>query len=362
MKTKSKIRVLTLEGSPKERGRVHGETLEPLILEILERYKYLLKLSFKEDPDVMIDDFLENTNFMPAIKKWAPQLLEEVEGVAEGMGIDFKEIYAMHLAAHDEKWWFDQKNLHSESCTSLGSFKKKEQPAILAQNMDLGQLFEGYEVLLHIKYPNSSLEALVLSHAGFLAECGLNNQPVGICCNSLTSQLNNSIDGLPVTFIVRSVLEQSSLEKAVEFVHEIKHASGQNYMIGGAEKIVCLECSANKVSQFIPYENAKNVYHTNHALVNDDYIEYKKKHYSRSTSEQRFDYLESRLSDPSKKITVETVKGILSSHFGPVCVHHNSQPLLIFTYSSVVYSLSTPPTLYITVGPPCMAEYERFDL
>lgn len=361
MTNKSKIQVLELEGSPKERGRIHGDALRPLILEVLERYKYLLRLNLNKNPDPIIDDFLVNTEFLSATKKWAPQLLEEVEGIAEGAGIDFKEIFTMHLAAHDEKWWFSEDRSKIEHCSSLGCFREGDKPALLAQNMDLHQLFEGLEVLLHIKYPDSSLEALVLSHAGFLGECGVNNQPVGICCNSLISHLNNSTKGLPFTFIVRSVLEQPTLEKAVQFINTIQHASSQNYIIGGKDRVVCLECSANKVSQFEIYENARRVYHTNHPLVNDDLINPTKKRKFRSgTTLPRFKYLESRLYDASKKVTIDTIKHILSSHFGPVCLHHNNQPLMAYTFSSVIYSLSTPPMLYITVGPPCLTKYETF--
>ena len=82
MRQASKIRVLTLEGSPKERGRIHGETLKPMILEILERYKYLIHLNLQKDPDPLIDYFLSSTNFLSAVKKWAPHLLEEIEGIA----------------------------------------------------------------------------------------------------------------------------------------------------------------------------------------------------------------------------------------------------------------------------------------
>lgn len=356
----SKIKVLKLEGSARERGRIHGEELRPMVLEVLERYKYLLKITLNKNPESEIDRFLENTNFKVAIDKWAPNLLEEVKGIADGVGVDFREIFAMHLAAHDEKWWFTQELLHPENCSSLGSFKQGKNPALLAQNMDLHQLFEGLEVLLHIQYKNSALEAFVLTHAGFLAECGVNNQPVGICCNSLTGHLNNSIEGLPVSFIVRSVLEQSSLENAIDFINKINHASGQNYIIGDSERVICLECSANKVIQFLPYENAKFVYHTNHPLVNDDLIKTKKRHLS-GTTERRFKYLEARLNNKKNVLTVATIKNILSSHFGPVCLHHNYQPLRNYTFSSVIYELTSPPSLYITVGPPCLSEYEKFE-
>ncbi|MFX1310760.1 MAG: hypothetical protein ACFE8C_13745, partial [Promethearchaeota archaeon] len=179
MKQSSKINKLTLEGSPKERGQFHGETLNPMVLEILERYKYQLKLNFKKDPDSLIDYFLSNTNFLSAAKKWTPHLLKEIEGIAEGVGVDFKEIFALQLVAHDEGWWFFQGSSTPENCSSLGCFTEGNQPSLLAQNLDLPNIFEGLEVLLHIKYEDS-LEAFVLSHAGFLGEFGLNNQPVGI--------------------------------------------------------------------------------------------------------------------------------------------------------------------------------------
>ncbi len=359
MKDLSKIRVLTLEGTPKERGYIHGETLKTEIIEILERYKYSLKFNYKRNPDWLIDYFLSNTNFLTSIKRWAPQLLEEIEGIAEGVGVDFNEIFALQMVAHDEGWWFFQ-NTSFEKCSSLGCIKSEDQPVLIAQNLDLPNIFEGLEVLLHIKYEGSSLESYVLSHAGFLGEFGINNQSVAICCNSLSSHLNNSPNGLPFTYIIRSILEQPNLKKAEEFLTKIQHASAQNYIIGGSDCILCYECSANKIIHFEPYEDAQRIYHTNHPLKNDDLIVPALKLSNLSTSHDRLDYLERRLKDSSKKITIDTIKNILRSHFGPICVHHISQPNSGYTFSSVIFSLSTPPNFYLTVGPPCLKEYEEF--
>lgn len=361
MKKSSKIKVLTLEGSPKERGSIHGEALKPMILEIIERYKYQLRLNLQKDPGTLIDYFLSNTNFLSTVKKWTPHLLEEIEGIAESVGIDFKEIFALQLVAHDEGWWFFQKSSSTVNCSSIGCYREGNQPALLAQNLDLPNFFEGLEVLLHIKYKESSLESYVLSHAGFLGEFGVNNQPVGICCNSLSSHLKNSPQGLPFTFIIRSILEQPNLEKAIEFIKKIQHASAQNYIIGGLERVVCLECSATKIVQFEPFKDARIIYHTNHPLKNDDLMIPPLKLMDVGTTHNRFNYLETRLMDSSKKITVDTIKNILSSHFGPVCVHHTNQPNSGYTFSSVIYSLTSPPTLFITVGPPCLTKYEQFE-
>ena len=150
IKETSKIKVLTLEGSPKERGYIHGETLKTEIIEILERYKYSLKINYNKNPDQLIDYFLSNTNFLTAVKKWSPHLLEEIEGIAEGVGTEFKEIFAMQMVAHDEGWWFFQNPSSFEKCSSIGCFKTGDQPALIAQNLDLPNIFEGLEVLLHI--------------------------------------------------------------------------------------------------------------------------------------------------------------------------------------------------------------------
>lgn len=364
MRPTSKIRVLTLEGSAKERGRIHGEMLKTLILEAIERYKYLMSLTYKRDPEILIGSFLTKTNFLSAAKKWTPHLINEIKGIAEGVGVNFKEIFALNLAAHDEKWWFSKNFPIHEKCSSLGCFKEGTQPTLLAQNLDLSHIFEGLEVLFRIKYEETSLEVYVLSHAGFLGEFGMSNQPVGICCNSLTNHLNNSPEGLPFTFIIRSALEQPNLEKAIKFIKKVQHASAQSYILGGSERVVCLECSANKVSQFEPFKNIQDfnrVYHTNHPIENDDLIKDPWEPKGIVTTYDRFDYLKARLRDSSKKVSVDTIKHILSSHLGPVCVHHDNQPNSLYTYSSVIYSLSTPPSLYITVGPPCLTKYEKFE-
>jgi len=359
METQSGIKFLVLEGTPRERGRIYGETLGPMIAEFIERWKYRLSMATGMDPDRYLGRFLEETGLVAAVKKWAPKLLEEVEGIGEGAGVDFNTIFA-YQCADEERWYRDSfKRWGSGGCSALGCFREGDAPALLAQNMDIPGFYDGSQVLLRIKHPESPLESLVFTTAGMIALCGVNSRPVGICCNTL-GDLSYAADGLPVAFIVRSVLEQPSLEEAVKFIHGVKHASGQNYTMGGAEKVACFECSANKVSQYIPYEGARRVWHTNHPLVNDDLILPPRVRAHPGTSHPRLRWVESRMRDPSKSITPETAKHILSSHEGPVCVHNNHQPTGALTFGSLVYVLSSPPELHIAPGPPCSTGWKTF--
>jgi predicted choloylglycine hydrolase len=360
MKT-SEMEVLILDGESRKRGLDHGEALKARVNEQVARLKIAIEKWVKMDPDVFIDQFINETDFITAIQRWTPDLLEELEGIADGSGTMFKDIYAMNLA--DELWWyaaemnaeFENTSIGAENCSSLGVEKQNGIPTLVAQNLDLPAYYDGLQVLLHIKDPRTSIESYVFSFAGDIGAVGLNNRSVGMCENTLL-HLKHAADGLPVLFVSRGILSQTNLEDAVAFVHRVKHASGQNYILGSPDGLVDYECSANKVSRFIPFDGANYVYHTNHALVNDDKYVYKK---SPENTETRLNSLKSRLEDASGPITVDMVKSILSSHDSgehPVCVHPSPEKQGI-TANCLIMELSTEPKVHFTAGPPCEREF-----
>jgi hypothetical protein len=159
--------------------------------------------------------------------------------------------------------------------------------------------------------------------------------------------------------MAREILRKRSLAEATNFLTHVRQGAAQNFMIADSEKVVDFEGSASGVVQYVPFEGARRLYHTNHPLVNDDYIPMYPVIYPNTL--ERFKYLEYRLKDPSKSITIENIRGILSSHSGPICVHTNNQAGTSSTWVSVIYSLSTPPELYVAKGNPCDVDYERYN-
>jgi len=374
--TAKEVPVLVLEGPARRRGQIHGETLRPKVKEVVAKWKEFLSASRHVHPDHYIDKFLQETNFLPAIKKWTPDLLEETEGISEGSGVNSKTIYAFQLM--DEEWLFGRKTElervkpSAPQCSALGAYDQESYPTLQGQNMDIPGYADGFQVLFRIKHQDSPIESVVFTYAGLIALNGLNNIPIGLCCNTL-DQLDYSTDGLPVAFFNRGVLGQKTLEGAVEFVHKVRHGSGQNYIIGSKEKVFDFECSANRVSAFVPIEGIPRVYHTNHPLVNDDqgiYREILKKRLTEkkptgpSNSEVRFSSLEKRLEDASKPVTVETAKETLSSHDDhqhPVCRHKRPDGGGM-TIGCSIMVLSSPPELHFAPGPPCETEFRTYKL
>lgn len=376
-----KVLEFPIDASPKERGRIRGETMRPFIIEEIENWKYLHMLESPNlDFDEFISQFINDTKYIEAVKKWTPHLLEEVVGISEGSGIDFNTIFCgscVDEISVPERGLGMSKPLQgtqtkTSGCTTLGCFKEKGNPALLGQNLDTIESFKNNAVLLDLKEENGH-KSYILTFPEGIGTIGLNSSPLGVVVNSIYKK--SSKDGLPVQFILRKILEQSNLNDAIKFLKNVKHAAAHNYMLGDSEKIVNFECSANKISQFFPYDGARRLYHTNHALVNDDVIpKYKLPKDIKKNSMDRFKYLEFRLKDPSKTITIENIKQILSSHIGPICQHGVSKTKVFgkrfvsltlipdsgCTGASVIYKLSKPPELYIALGNPCTNEYERF--
>ena len=103
-----------------------------------------------------------------------------------------------------------------------------------------------------------------------MGAAGINDQRVAVGVNTLM-QLRPCRNGLPVAFVVRGLLMQPDHRAALDFLHRIVHASGQNYTVGGPDTAPGFECSASKVVRYWPYPNSKFTYHTNHPRTNDDF-------------------------------------------------------------------------------------------
>jgi predicted choloylglycine hydrolase len=365
-----KIRVIELKGNAYNRGFQHGKQLKTEIAEVFEKWKSNIAISTKRNADSVITEFLDSTNFRPAIRMWMPEIFDELKGLSVGSGQKFYDVYAFQLV--DEFWvYLDQKaHLTAEHCSGIGLSSTVNHPAIVAQNMDLENYMNGYQVLLHIKATDKAPEQFILTCAGLLALNGMNANGIGICVNTLL-ELQASKDGLPVAFVIRGILNKQKSEDALSFVKTVKHASGQNYIIGIQDSVYDFEASSGGVIRFLP--NAKRpgiVYHTNHAFVNHDVkpwdAEYHRKVLAGETnnmnSEIRFLTLDKNLAINDKEIGGDLLKTILRSKDddkNPVC-RSFTEGGGIFTFSSVLFTLSGERSLQVTCGSPDKVEYRQF--
>jgi predicted choloylglycine hydrolase len=339
------INVVKLEGTPYNRGFIHGQTLKEEIKIIIEKWTKKTEALAKMNLSDIGERFIKITKYKTAIMKWNPDLLDEIKGIADGSGIDFDMIFLFQIG---EELGSNLRLVYQLKCTTIGVNKTEQAPCYVAQNMDPPYFLHGFPTLLHIRHSDSDLESYVFTSPGLIGLNGLNNKAIGITANGL-SDLYPNTEGLPVAFIIRTVLEKKSFNDAINFILEIKHAKAQNYIIGGQNEAICLECFDEVKAKYIPFENAQLTYHTNNYL--------KIKHNSNSDYCSRLSTLREEIEKKNYNIELEDIKEILRStkwNAGRPISH-------AFTYGSTIMELSENPVLYIAPDQPDKTKYLRYD-
>lgn len=335
-------------------GLIHGRTLKAEIRELVRRWKADLAGTYRVAPEVFIREFLKKTDFRPAIDRWTPGLLDEVRGIADGAGIDFETMYAFQLI---DEFWTVGPDLSFSKCTSIAAGRRNGGPAFVAQTLDIPEFYHGFQTVLRIRGGGDDLETLVFTIPGVVAANGLNSGSVGVCVNAVT-QLAYSTTGLPVAFVIRGLLRQSTYERAEKFLRDIQPAAPQTYVIGGPDESAVLERSAGKTARFVPFAGAEFSYHTNHPMANDDYDpkfpQLLKRNNLTLESYQarcpRFKFLGRLLEDNSADLGFDALRRL----FGDRASGINNAG----TYGCTIMILGEKPELHVSPGRPDEAPFQ----
>jgi len=178
---------ITIEGTPYERGLMHGKQLKDVIHEHMSRWRSNCEEETGLPVGEYLDNFYQETDFIPAIEQYAPALLEEVRGIADGSGWPYREVLTRQMS--DEEPWYrrfkrygidpnidiDSLNEKNEHCTAVAQAAYGERPNVIAQNMDCSAWYQDHQTIVRVKEHDSDVEAFILTVAGKLSLCGMNN-------------------------------------------------------------------------------------------------------------------------------------------------------------------------------------------
>ncbi|MCB9318411.1 MAG: hypothetical protein H6570_03955 [Lewinellaceae bacterium] len=365
--TDRNLKTVTFTGEGYELGVQHGKTLKTEIAGIIAAWKKNTSTALEKDADAVLKDFFEYAHFDDAIRKWTPDLYQEIRGIADGSGQAFNDIMVLNLL---DEFWVYVNNLNNHHCSGIGVPATGSRPGYISQNMDLENYTDGFQVMMRIEKSGDQPEQLILTHPGLIALNGLNEQGIGVCVNTLM-QLQASSTGLPVAFIIRRIIRSTDKEDLLQFIQTVPHASGQNYIIGIKGEVFDFEASANQVTRFNPVNENGSVYHTNHPLANDDVKPWfaafkpsgpKGTKQVQDNSYYRFKAVEQRISK-NKDVSESTIMATLRSrdfNNNPVC-RTNLQNGKGYTFASVIMTMADKPYIQVTPGPPDESAYERFE-
>ncbi len=344
----------------KKRGQVYGEAAGGIIKKLLEIYKEL----FRENTGFAWDKIVSRLDpYIAETKAFAPDLMDEIQGVATGANLPFKDIFALNARS---EILFDL-NIFTDECSALAALPEstKNRSTILAQNWDWNREIESCQVILKITQRENIPSIVTFTEAGQLSKIGMNSAGIGLVVNNLGA--DRSCIGIPWIFISRRILESSRLTQAMGYLLGSPKGHSMNFLIAHEDgEAVDIETSCIENHIIFPEKNF--IAHTNHYIKPcTGFKDIKTCDHNPSTY-IRLRRIKKLLSQMDGNIDVKSVQNILSDHFDhpfSVCMHDNDEFAPIIQVSKTCLSIAmdlSQKTIFYTKGNPCRNPVESLDL
>jgi isopenicillin-N N-acyltransferase-like protein len=354
--------VVHLDGEPFDQGRQHGLALGQQITHNLEVY---------------FDRFLREAELEPAeVRSRAAHLLpvlsghrywQAIRGLAEGSGLDVLDLVVLNVRY--ELMYYQYSILPvggPDGCTSFAVLPPRSVDGhlLIGQNWDWIPEVQG--ALLRTREPDG-LETLSFTEAGIVGgKIGMNSAGLGLTINGLLTTSDDwSRRVTPFHVRCYDILRQRSLSAAAAIVTSQPRACSSNFLLGQAPRsLFDIEGAPDTTREFGP-ENGM-LAHTNHFLdpdrlgIEEPHSERRPHSYSRLARMRE-------LLDARQPVSVGDMQACLRDHDNypdSICRHvHPDDPPeeACTTVTSVIMDLDER-TLWLTDGPPCENQYERFAL
>lgn len=338
--------IITCAGPPDVRGAQHGEGLREQIAQGLGAWSDAIGERHGVDPDAYIRQFVRGTNFLDAIREWTPALEPEIAGIARGANQPWEWIYAYNLL--DEEWtWARTASGPGRGCSAVG-LTPEGCPPLLAQTMDIPRVHDGTQAVLRIS-GETGLEANVFTYAGMVGLTGCNSAGVALVVNNL-DMLPGSLSGLPVSCVIRGILDRETLPAATGFAMHVPHATGQHYGIAAPDGVASVEGWADGVAASA---NEDALLHTNHPLYTDEPVGEIEARYQWSRTRERLAFV---AREAGSCRNVPSLQRLLADRTVPVSIDAGRSTM---TFGAVIYECSVPPRMWVTPGPPHLHAFQQ---
>jgi isopenicillin-N N-acyltransferase-like protein len=350
------IPIVIGEGSPYARGYHLGSSERVRVRHAVHAYMVMFRAAGLRQAAV----YDQAERFLPVIDAYAPHLVEEMRGIAEGTGHDLRAIVALNCRT--ELLYAVGKAIE---CTSLGVTPpaSADGHVRLAQNWDWHPSMTGALVLWVIRRADGP-DLLTLTEAGMVGKIGANARGLAMVVNLLTSDADHPGPALPMHVILRKVLEDAgSVSSATAMIAAAARCSSCNHMLADCDgNLADVEATPQGIVELRSDRGVLT--HTNHCLdpdlaARDSYARDKPDTLARGA---RAEALAGRAS-----LDEAAMRAILADHStAPKGICRHPQPDLPFaeqaaTIASLIFDL-TAGTLALADGEPCETPYRRLRL
>ena len=335
------MRSIKLSGTPKEIGRQHGRAYAD---DIRKCYEYYCA-SRGKSPDKL------DPTVVAYVEKRCPRIVEEIEGIAEGVGMSYEEVLL-----------YNHFNVVS-GCTPT-FFRHTEVGPIVAQNLDCERMEQDMIVVRSIR-PTDGLAMLAVSFVGtvWVGNC-INERGVcmtGVSAHPKTYARRNGASGGIIGADVMQNAETADEAFNIIRDHSFIGKCGCHLIIDATGRAIVAEVSnEKKVARALDgdFGFTTGLYESGEIEAAPE-VEYLR------TKEARRRTIQALYDRNEIEFTVEGMKKLLAHHAahpGSVCRHEPWQHGGSSTTQSARIMISRDRRMLITDGPPCRTAFEDFML
>jgi len=351
------IKRYDFSGSPMEIGRQHGESLKEEIHELYDKLLHFYTDYTPSSDERSIVGFAGR--YIESTQKHALDLIEEIDGIAEGAGLSFEKVFFMNC--YDEMAYYNELKDQVNGCTLFlaNGRATTDQRTYMGQGWDMEQFF--YPVIISISPEKSSTnpKLIMLTHPGIVGGAGINEH--GLTLIWSTVKAVDETTGVPVTLLIRKVLQGKNLNNAVHTLLNTPRASGYNYIVGNIYGGFNIEATGSK--EKIIYISAMHA-HANH--YEDDLLrQYEIRPPVRSSNTHiRSGRMRQLLENNFGSIDLEICKKLLCDHANyplSICRHVVEGESASVTQAALIF-IPEEKLMLASEGPPCEAGFDRFPL
>ena len=260
------MRQLTLRGSAKERGLLHGKTWSKEIHELAQIRIELLNSALKGWTSSKIKSLV--SLHLEVLQK-DHELWEEFKGICEGAKISEHDLMILNNHTDLRDFSFAQNDPElNESLNECSAFAIKSLNGIIAgQTWDMHGSASPYvaHLTIHKKIGTQEITQEIFTLTGCLALTGINSLGLGVFINNLRSSEMNI--GLAWPALIRKILDESSLQAAEKCIENNLPSGGRSFLLSDQTRAIGFEVTGQQVKSFGKISNNPFLAHTNHYLT-----------------------------------------------------------------------------------------------
>jgi predicted choloylglycine hydrolase len=285
----------------------------------------------------------------PVVQEHTPELLDELQGIADAGDWDAELTKAIPLALGYEPGC---------SVVAVSGDNTVDGIPLFGRNYDFFRSFDDFSELYHT-HPEDRLASIGCSDHWIGRHDGINEAGVAI---GHTFVPNRGIQpGIMFAVATRAVLDTCrTVSDAVAFLEQIPHARNTNFLIADREgDIAIVEASPEAVTTTYPTDGFGAA--TNH-FVSESMAVYEPTDEDRSDSETRLRQLESWFEKSSTQIEIGEVQRVLADPEEDVCAcatDENAEPIeTLWSWTAIL----DDPEAYLARSRPDEHPYELIEL